>query len=98
MSLKPHKPMATAVQALGQRWQTLSPREQGLLSWGATLLAVALVWWLALAPALRTVREARSVHPLKSGVLSRSTRQLRPSTRTKKLAPWSTVRWCAIYC
>ena len=47
MSLKPHKPMATAVQALGQRWQTLSPREQGLLSWGATLLAVALVWCLA---------------------------------------------------
>ena len=58
MSLKPHKPMATAVQALGQRWQTLSPREQGLLSWGATLLALAVVWWLALAPALRTVREA----------------------------------------
>jgi len=58
MSLKPDQPMATAVQALGQRWQTLSPREQSLLRWGATLLALAVVWWLALAPALRTVREA----------------------------------------
>jgi len=50
--------MATAAQALAQRWEILSPREQSLLSWGASLLAVAVVWWLALAPALRTVREA----------------------------------------
>ena len=49
--------MAT-LQALRQRWQTLSPREQNLLRFGAALLAVAIVWWLALAPALRTLHEA----------------------------------------
>jgi len=58
MSLKQDKPMAIARQALAQRWQTLSAREQTLLRWGAALLMVASVWWLLLAPALRTVREA----------------------------------------
>ncbi len=52
------KPMATARQALAQRWQAMSAREQLLLRWGAALLCVAVVWWLALAPALRTVRQA----------------------------------------
>ena len=56
MSLKRNQP--AALQALAQRWQTLSPREQRLLSFGAVLLAMAVMWWLALAPALRTVREA----------------------------------------
>lgn len=56
MSLKRNQP--AALQALAQRWQALSPREQRLLSFGAVLLAVAVLWWLALAPALRTVREA----------------------------------------
>lgn len=56
MSLKRNQ--AAALQALAQRWQALSPREQRLLSFGAVLLAMALLWWLALAPALRTVREA----------------------------------------
>jgi general secretion pathway protein M len=58
MSLKQAKPMATARQALAQRWQALSGREQTLLRWGAALLLVASVWWLLVAPALRTVREA----------------------------------------
>ena len=56
MSLKRNQP--AALQALAQRWQALSPREQRLLSFGAVLLAMALLCWLALAPALRTVREA----------------------------------------
>lgn len=56
MSLKRNQP--AALQALAQRWQALSPREQRLLSFGAVLLAMAVMWWLALAPALRTVREA----------------------------------------
>jgi general secretion pathway protein M len=58
MSLKPNKPVATTLLALRQRWQTLSPREQSLLRWGAVLLTAAVVWWLALAPALQTVRDA----------------------------------------
>lgn len=58
MSVKPDTPWAQAQLALRLRWQALSAREQGLLTWGATLLAGALLWWVALAPALRTVSEA----------------------------------------
>ena len=58
MSLKQGKPMATARQALTQRWHTLSEREQTLLRWGAALLVAASVWLLLVAPTLRTLREA----------------------------------------
>jgi general secretion pathway protein M len=58
MSMKQGQPMATARQALAQRWQTLSAREQTLLRWGAALLVAASVWLLLVAPALRTLREA----------------------------------------
>ena len=58
MSVKPSNQSHPALSALAQRWHALSPREQALLSWGGTLLAVALVWWIALAPALRTLHEA----------------------------------------
>jgi general secretion pathway protein M len=58
MSLKANTFLAPVLQALSPRWQALSEREQRLLTWGAVLLAVAMVWWVALAPALRTLREA----------------------------------------
>ena len=61
MSVKQAKarpPVHPVLQALAQRWQGLSEREQRLLSWGAAFLMAALLWWLALAPALRTLREA----------------------------------------
>lgn len=48
----------SALNEWRQRWQRLSPRERGLLSFGVFVLGLALVWWLALAPALRVVRDA----------------------------------------
>lgn len=48
--------------ALQARWQTLAPREQKLLQAAAALVAVALLWWLALAPALQTLRGAGERH------------------------------------
>jgi general secretion pathway protein M len=48
-----------------QRWQQLSPRERGLLSLGLCVMGLALVWWLALAPALRTLHDA----PLKQAAV-----------------------------
>lgn len=58
MSLKADTFLAPVLQALSPRWQALSEREQRLLTWGAVLLALASVWWVALAPALQTLREA----------------------------------------
>ena len=56
--LKSSASLPAARQALAQRWQALSAREKRLITWAAALLGVALVWWVALAPALRTVRQA----------------------------------------
>lgn len=41
-----------------QRWQQLGERDRRALGWGAMLLGLALLWWLALAPAIATWREA----------------------------------------
>ena len=39
-------------------WRTLPARDRRLLMWAAALLCAALLWWLALQPALRTLRSA----------------------------------------
>ncbi len=40
------------------RWQALGARERRLLVWAGRLLAVALVWFVAVQPAWRTARAA----------------------------------------
>lgn len=47
---------------LRQQWARLVPREQRLVAGAAGLVAVALLWWLALAPPLAVVRAAESQH------------------------------------
>ena len=42
-----------------QRWQMVSPREQRLVVAALLLVLVALLWWLAIAPALATLRSAQ---------------------------------------
>lgn len=48
--------------ALRARWQALAPREQTLVLVAGGLIALALLWWLALAPALATLRAAPARH------------------------------------
>ena len=43
---------------LQARWQAVSKREQRLLLLAAAVLALALLWWLALAPALAVLKKA----------------------------------------
>lgn len=50
------------VTALQARFNTLALREQRLVSLAALLVGVALLWWLALAPALVTLRAAPEQH------------------------------------
>lgn len=57
MSTAPKAPPAWQV-----RWQGLAPRERSLVLWTAVFVGAAIVWWLALAPALRTLREAPARH------------------------------------
>jgi general secretion pathway protein M len=48
--------------ALRARWQALAPREQTLVLAASAIVAFALLWWLAVAPALSTLRTAPARH------------------------------------
>jgi len=50
------------MQDLPARWNTLAPREQRLVAAATALVAVALLWWVALGPALATLRGAQAQH------------------------------------
>lgn len=45
-------------QDLAKRWQALADRERLMLTVGSLVLGLALLWWVGLAPAWRTVRAA----------------------------------------
>lgn len=45
-------------QRVSQRWQALEPREQTLVLVATGLIAAALLWWLAIAPALSVLKTA----------------------------------------
>lgn len=52
----------TALQTLQARWALLQARERRLLLLGTAVVALALLWWVALAPALGTLRSAPQQH------------------------------------
>ena len=49
-------------QQLRTRWQRLAPRERGLVALTTLLVGAALAWWVAIAPALSTLRNADAQH------------------------------------
>jgi general secretion pathway protein M len=49
-------------EMLRQRWAMLAPRERTLAVAAAALVGLALVWWVALGPALATLRSADAQH------------------------------------
>ena len=55
-------PLHSAAAPLRAHWQALAPREQNLVRAAAALVVLALLWWLALAPALQTLRTAPARH------------------------------------
>lgn len=50
------------MNALKARWANLAAREQLLVGSAALLVLAALLWWLAIAPALQTLRSAPAQH------------------------------------
>jgi general secretion pathway protein M len=54
------------LESLEARWQAwwpeLESREQRLIGAAAALVLLALLWWVALAPALRTLSAAPAEH------------------------------------
>ena len=49
---------ADRATALASRWQALQPRERCLVALAAATVLAALLWWVALAPAIGTLRQA----------------------------------------
>lgn len=68
------KPRATptALSALRAWWTKLAPRERRVVAFGLGLLALALVWMLALRPALAVVRDT----PARIAVLDEQLQQM----------------------
>ena len=52
------------MQTLHQYWLRASAREQVALRIAATLLVMALVWWVGLQPALKTLKNTRTQAPV----------------------------------
>ena len=50
------------LQDLRTRWAGLAPREQALVAAAAALVTLALLWWLAIGPAVATLRSAETQH------------------------------------
>ncbi len=50
------------MNALKARWASLAAREQWLVGCAALLVLAALIWWLAIAPALQVLRTAPAQH------------------------------------
>ena len=54
----------TVGAALRARWNVLVPREKALVAGAAIVVGAAMLWWIALAPALATLRGAEAQHLL----------------------------------
>ncbi|OIP16631.1 MAG: general secretion pathway protein GspM [Comamonadaceae bacterium CG_4_9_14_3_um_filter_60_33] len=52
----------TLLKTLQTRWHSVSPREQRLVVLGGVFVSLALLWWLALAPALAVLKAAPAQH------------------------------------
>jgi general secretion pathway protein M len=50
--------MKPVLDLLKTRWSSMAPRERNLVAVASTVVILALVWWIGIAPALKTLREA----------------------------------------
>jgi general secretion pathway protein M len=64
-------PLTRIGQRVGSVLQGLSPREQRAVSLAAWVLGLGLLWWVGLAPAVKTLREAPARHAVLDAQLAR---------------------------
>lgn len=73
-------------QDIKARWTALAPRERTLVAAAASLVGLALLWWLALAPAIGTLRVADEQHRLLDAQLQQM-RQLQAQAKAMQAQP-----------
>jgi general secretion pathway protein M len=78
------------LELLEARWQAWWPelevREQRLVIGAGALLVLAIVWWVALAPALRTLSSSAAEHARLDAQLQQMT-QLQAQAKPRPCAP-----------
>lgn len=57
------------LESINLRWNALASRERTLVAAAAWLVAASLLWWIALAPALQTLKAADAQHQVLDGQL-----------------------------
>ena len=63
--------MPAAFAPLQARWTTLEPREQALIRGAAGVIALAVLWWICIAPALSVLRQAEAQQRLVNAQLQK---------------------------
>lgn len=74
------------LQALRAHWDALAPREKAFAAAAAALVAFALLWWIALGPALRTLSQAQEQRSLLDAQLQQMLR-LQAQARAMQAQP-----------
>ena len=85
----------TATSTLRARWQGMAARERTLVTAGVALVVLALLWWLAVAPALAVLRSAEPQHRALDEQLGRMRglqQQVRALQSQPKLGPDEALR------
>jgi general secretion pathway protein M len=75
--------MNTLQAALAHRWQALASRERVLVGAALALLAVALLWWVGIAPALSKLSQAQRLSPQLDAQLQLMRAQAQEATALK---------------
>ncbi len=75
---------------LKTQWQAMAPREQNFVLGAGALVSLAIVWWVAIAPALQTLRTAPARHAVLDTQLQRM-RGLQAEAQQLQAAPRSTT-------
>lgn len=75
---------------LKTQWQAMAPREQNFVLGAAALVGLALVWWVAISPALQTLRTAPKRHAELDTQLQRM-RSLQAEAQQLQAAPRSST-------
>lgn len=86
---------ADALKPLKARFAALAPREQAMVAAAGAVVLLALLWWLALAPALATLRTAGDQHRLLDAQLQQMQRlqvQAKAMQAQPKLDPDQAMR------
>ena len=85
-------PLAAWRAPLVARWRALSERERNAASIAGAAVVLLLLWWLALQPALRTLREAPVQIDRLDAQLQRMKRQASEASELRAAPPMSAAQ------